>query len=56
MLLCAIFFLLASKLCNVTSPIALKIAVDRVSENRSDIEWAIVAYGALRFGANFLAS
>jgi ATP-binding cassette, subfamily B, heavy metal transporter len=53
MLLCAIFFLLASKLCNVTSPIALKIAVDRVSENRSDIEWAIVAYGALRFGANF---
>jgi len=53
MLLCAIFFLLASKLCNVTSPIALKIAVDRVSENRSDIELAIVAYGALRFGANF---
>jgi ABC-type transport system involved in Fe-S cluster assembly fused permease/ATPase subunit len=53
MLLCAIFFLLASKLCNVTSPIALKIAVDRVSESRADIEWAIVAYGALRFGANF---
>ena len=50
MLICAIFSLLASKLCSVTSPIALKIAVDRVSENRTDIEWTVVAYGALRFG------
>ncbi len=55
MLICAIFSLLASKLCSVTSPIALKIAVDRVSENRTDIEWTIVAYGALRFGVSFFS-
>ena len=53
MLVCAITFLLASKLCNVSSPIALKVAIDRVSEERTDIEMVIIAYGCLRFGAIF---
>ena len=46
------FFLLCSKFSNVLSPIALKYAIDAVSEGRYSAN-SIVAYGLLRFGGNF---
>ena len=45
-------FLICSKLCNVASPIALKLAIDAVTSGHYSIG-AIVGYGALRFGGNF---
>ena len=45
-------FLICSKLCNVASPIALKLAIDAVTSGHYSIG-AIVGYGMLRFGGNF---
>ncbi len=46
----SILFLLCSKLCNVASPIALKYAVDAVTEGEYSVE-SILAYGLLRFAS-----
>jgi ABC-type bacteriocin/lantibiotic exporter with double-glycine peptidase domain len=46
------FFLICSKLSNVASPIALKLAIDAVTSGKYSVG-AIVAYGMLRFGGNF---
>ena len=46
----SILFLLCSKLCNVASPIALKYAVDAVTEGEYSVE-SILAYGLIRFAS-----
>ena len=42
----------SAPLCNVASPIALKLAIDAVTSGHYSIG-AIVGYGMLRFGGNF---
>lgn len=52
MMLMSVVFLLASKLSNVASPIALKVAVDRITEGDDRYLEPIIIYGALRFGGS----
>jgi len=51
----SVIFLLASKVANVASPIALKAAVDKIAKGENGYLQPILIYGALRFGANLCA-
>ena len=53
MMFLSVVFLLASKLCNVAGPIALKTAVDRIARGDARYLEPVLVYGALRFGGNF---
>jgi len=52
MMFMSVVFLLASKLSNVASPIALKVAVDRITKGDDRYLEPVIIYGALRFGGS----
>jgi len=55
MMAASVMFLLASKVSNVASPIALKAAVDKIAAGEDGYLQPILIYGALRFGGNLFA-
>jgi len=55
MMAMSVVFLLLSKLANVASPIALKVAVDRIAKGDDRYLTPILIYGALRFAANLFS-